>query len=379
MIDNERLNINKQVIMMSNLSFDHPLSNIELMELQNMILSGIPVAQIYFKDDVDIDTIEKVKLLLEGFPNINDELIEKYIMRDINDSEKEKLINMNFSNIDSWNVSYAREGNRYSITSISKYRKIEEWFNTVLYDANNSNLSQLDKVCFLYDKVKMLEFDTNAKYDRIPEIISDGKATTYGYNLLFKELLSRCGIPSVIGKISNKDENNYITFANINDKDYNIDGIYGFDPSMDTIFKDQYKNNLARKMNYNFFALTIEKVKKVYQKRNMQDFLKVLASDDITEFNHWINLYEMKYSNEKMKEIEDVFCMSIVDMYNKVVNTFEIPHNLIINVVTKSVEKYPNGIIDKELLTKVISDNYNARNEELFTNKYVKKMYKVDI
>ena len=378
MIDDVRLNTNKKVIMMSNLSFDHPLSNIELIELQNLLTSGIPLAQIYFKDNIDIDTIEKVKLLLEGLPNINDAIVEKYIMKDISEIEKEKIINMNFLNIDSWNVSYFKDGNKYSITSLSKYRKIEEWFKSILYELDNDNLSLLDKVCMLYDKVKMLEFSTDVKYDRIPEIVNDGRATAYGYNLIFKEVLNLCGVASIIGKMSNVDEDNYVTLAIINDNRYNLSGIYVFDPSMDTIFKDQYKNNLARKMNYNFFGVTIEKLKKIYIKRNMQGFLKLLASDDVSEFNHFVNLYQLKNGKEEIDKIERTFGLPLECIYNKSYNTNEISSDIMLNIMTKSLEKYPSDIINKDLLTKVISDNYVARDSELFTGEYVKKICKVD-
>lgn len=378
MIDNLRLNPNKPIIVMSNLSFDHPLSNVELIELQNLLSSSVSVGQIYFKDDIDIETIETVKLFLEGLPNINDSIIEKYIMKDINAKEKEDLINMNFLNIDSWNISYSKEGNRYMVTSLSKYRKMEEWFKSSLLQLSDEDMSTLDKVCFLYDKVKLLEFDTNSKYDRIPEIIDEGRATSYGYNLVFKELLSLCGIPSVIGRIST-EEDNYITLSIIKDEKYGIDGIYGFDPSMDTIFKDQYKNNLARKMNYNFFGITIKKLKKIYPKISMEGFIKILSSEDINEFNHWNKLYRIKREGMEIDKVVDKFDMSLVDIYQKTINTSEIPQDIVINIMIKSLEKYPNDIIDKELLTKAISDNYNIRNEELFTNKFVKQMYKVDI
>ena len=370
MIGNVGLNDNKSVIMMSNLSFDHPLSNIELLDLQNLLISGIPLGQIYFKDNVDINTIEKIKLLLEGLPNVNDASIDKYIMKDINDSEKELLTSMNFINIDSWNISYLKEGNKYSITSLSKYRKIEEWLEQVIYDTCDENLSQLEKVCLLYDKVKMLEFDTNHRYDRIPEIIEDGKATSYGYNLVFKELLMRCSIPSVISKISNEEDDNYITLALINDEKHGINGLYTFDPSMDTIFKDQYKNNLARKMNYNFFCVNMDQLQNIYLKRNMYGILKILSSDDLDEFKHWKNLYESKNENEELDKVKATFGMSIDDIYSKSVNT---------NTITKSLEKYPDNVINKEWLKKAISDNYHTRNSELFSNEYVKKKHKVDI
>lgn len=374
MIDNGILNVNKPVVMISNLSFDHPLSNEELFNLQNLLSSPISISQIYFKDNVDLESIEKVKLLLEGFPNINDCIIEKYIIKDINDDEKEALLDMNFSNIDTWNISYHKTNNQYSVTSLVKYRKMEEWYREILLQIDN-NLSLLERMCYLYDKVKLLEFDDNSKYDRLSEIICDGKATSYGYNLIYKELLLRCGIKSVIGRISNKIEDNYITLVNINDDKYDIKGIYAFDPSMDTIYKNQYKNNLARKINYNFFCCTLDKLKLIYPKRTMQDFLRIIASDDMMEFNHAMDLYNNK---GKFKLVENELGISLEDMYKHINSSSDISNDVFINVVTKIFEGYPQDVLDKKILTKVINDNYITRNNELFTNKYIKKIVKCD-
>lgn len=378
MIDSVGLNINKQVKMMSNLSFDHPITNNELIDLQNLLSTPISISQIYFKDNIDIESIEKVKLLLEGFPNVNDAVIEKYIMKDMNEEEKELLLNLNFFNIETWNIAYSKTNNKYFMTSFVKYKKMEEWFKEILLELDNNSFSVLDKVCYLYDKVKMLEFDSDLKYDRLPEIISDGKSSPYGYNYIFKELLSKIGIKSIIGKINNSEEENYITLAIINDDKYKVKGIYGFDPSMDTIYKDQYKNNLARKMNYNFFAININKLKKAYSKRNMQGILKLLASDDMMEFNHFNDLYYSKKNGDEISQVESDICMPIKDMYNEVINTRELSNDTIISIMTKTLERYPSDILDKNLLTKAISDNYSTRNNEIFTNKRVKKMSMID-
>ena len=374
MMDNGILNINKPVMTMSNLSFEHPLSNEELINLQSLLSSPIALSQIYFKDDIDLESIEKVKLLLEGFPTVNDSLIEKYIMKDISEKEKEIFLDMNFSNIDTWNISYHKINNQFSVTSLVKYRKMEEWFREILLNMDD-NLSMLEKMCYLYDKVKMLEYDDDSKYDRLSEIICDGKATSYGYNLIYKELLSRCGIKSVIGKISSRNENNYINLVNVLDDKYNINGIYAFDPSMDTIYKNQYKNNLARKLNYNFFCCTLEKLKAIYPKRSMQDFLRIIASDDVMEFNHVIDLCEEK---EKLELIEDEIGLSLKEMNKLSNNSIDIFDDVFIKIVTKTLERYPQDILDKSSFARVISDNYVARNNELFTNKYVKIMSKID-
>ena len=221
----------------------------------------------------------------------------------------------------------------------------------------------------------MLEYDDDSKYDRLSEIIGDGKATSYGYNLVYKELLSRCGIKSVIGKISSRNENNYINLVNVLDDKYNINGIYAFDPSMDTIYKNQYKNNLARKLNYNFFCCTLEKLKAIYPKRSMQDFLRIIASDDVMEFNHVIDLCEEK---EKLELIEDEIGLSLKEMNKLSNNSIDIFDDVFIKIVTKTLERYPQDILDKSSFARVISDNYVARNNELFTNKYVKIMSKID-
>lgn len=374
MMDNGILSINKPIMTMSNLSFEHPLSNDELFNLQKLLSSPIALSQVYFKDDIDLESIERVKLLLEGFPNINDSVIEKYIIKDISEDDKEILLNMNFTNIDTWNISYLKKNNQYSITSLVKYRKMEEWFREIIFGMDDK-LSMLERMCYLYDKVKMLEFDCDPKYNRLSEIICDGKANSYGYNLAYKELLLRCGIKSVIGKISGKNEDNYITLVNVNDVNHNIKGLYAFDPSMDTIYKNQYKNNLARKMNYNFFCCTFDKLKSIYKKRNMQEFLRIISSDDMMEFNHVIDLYNEK---EKLQSIENEMGLSLKEMNLLSNNSIDITSDIFIKIVTKTLEQYPQDIVDKNLLTKVISDNYVARNNELFTNKNVKKKSKID-
>ena len=141
MIDVMDLNIQNKRILLSNLSFDHPLTFPEINDLINMLSAGTLIGQVYFKDSVDIGSIEQVKLLLEGFPNIDDSRIEKYIMKSIDDREKAILCNMNFQNIDTWNVAYSVDNNKFSITSLSKYRIIDEWFSTTIKEMEEDELS----------------------------------------------------------------------------------------------------------------------------------------------------------------------------------------------------------------------------------------------
>jgi len=378
MIEKERFSVNNQTMMLSNLSFDHSLSSKEFYDLQNLLFSPVVLSQIYFKDNIDLESIEKVKLLLEGLPNINDSMVEKFVMKDVTEEEKHQLMNMNFFNIDTWNISYSKDNNKYCMTSLTKYRKMEEWYKEVLHETTNDGFSLMDKVCYLYDRVKMFEFVDDCKYDRIPEAICEGKASSLGYNLVFRELLMKCGIRSIVEKVSDKEEENYVTLAIINDDKYNINGVYVFDPSMDTIYKDQYKNNLARKMNYNFFGITVDKLKSAYPKRKMCGIMKILSSDDVMEFNHFTDLFKSKGMVKEIEQIEKDLGIAFNDVFSMIISTKEISKEVRMTILVKTLEKYPQEIFNREVLTRAISDNYSVRNDEMFTNKSVKKMSKID-
>ena len=163
------LDISNKISLLSNLSFDHPLTDAEFYDLEQLLSSSVLLSQVYFKDNIDIASIDKVKSLLELLPNIDDSKVEKYIMKTITNLEREQLDNMNFANIDTWNIAYLIEGNKYEITSLTKYRIVNEWFNQVLEEMDSKEgLSLLDKICYLYNRVKMFYYDASVKYHRLP-------------------------------------------------------------------------------------------------------------------------------------------------------------------------------------------------------------------
>jgi hypothetical protein len=378
MIDVMDLNIQNKSILLSNLSFDHPLTFSEINDLIKMLSSGILIGQVYFKDSIDIGSIEQIKLLLEGLPNIDDGRIEKYIMKSINDKEKEILNNMSFQNIDTWNIAYAVDKNKFSITSLSKYRVIDEWFSTTIKEMEESELSQLEKVCYLYDKVKLFQMDSSSKYSRLPEILSLGIANSYGYNLVFKELLSLCGIACFSDKYILDNEEGYITVAAIDDEKYDIHGVYLFEPSMDSISKDMYKHGLARRMNYNFFALPLHKISSLNGNIEFENILQLLSVEDDMEFKYEVNKYGKRREVKELLDIENTFNISIFEIHSKLHNTSEIGIDTFSRLFNSRVDDYSKNSEEKETLTRTIISNYKDRERELFVNKNVKTMSKIE-
>jgi len=372
------MSVKNKTMLLSNLSFDHPLFSNEINDLINLLSSGVRIGQIYFKDDIDMDSIEKVKLLLEGLPNIEDEKIEKYIMKSITEDEKKQLDRMTFQNIDTWNIAYSIENNRFSVTSLSKYRLIDEWFDNTIKNMPD-NLSQLEKICFIYDKVKLFEFDDNVKYGRLPEIISSGSANSYGYNLIFKELLSMCKVPSIIESYEIDGEKNFITIAEIDDTKYNVNGIYLFDASMDTISKDQYRHGLARRMNYNFFSITTNKLANLNGQVIPHGLLKSLMSNDELEYKHYLNRYNRKYGDVGITQMKSVFKSDMDDIFFKTSSSKEIPDEIIFEIFSNRVDSFTRKKEERETIKKTLISNYMDREDELFSFKSVKQLSKKEI
>lgn len=348
---------NNENLLLSNLSFDHPLTSLELENLICTLSSPISLGQVYFKGTIDMESIEKIKLLLEGLPTIEDSNVEKYIMKSISEEEKEKMNSMNFLNIDTWNIAYSIESNKYSITSLAKYRCMNEWFITLIKEMDEG-LSLFEKVCYLYDKVKLLEYTTNSKYNRIPEIINEGKATSYGYNLIFKELLTMCGIDSKLVNYHLDDEESFLTVAKLKDDKYNVAGIYFFDPSMDTILKGQYKNPMARRMNYNWFALTANKLRSISIRPSSE--LKILLSKTMDEYRYHYDNYKRNHGYVGEEE------STIDEFYSQISNTKELEQKELFRLFEFRTSSYVNKEMDTHSFKEVIVKNYIDRQQEFF-------------
>lgn len=371
------IDLNNKNVLLSNLSFDHPLTSIEVNDLINILSSPILLGQVYFRGDIDIKSIEKIKLLLEGMPNIDDSKVEKYIMKSIDTSEKEKINNMNFLNIDTWNIAYSVGVNQFSITSLSKYRLINEWFNSTIKEMND-DFSPMEKICCLYDKVKLFEYSEEKKYGRVPEIISENKANSYGYNLLFKELLTILDIPAIIESYETDDGINYVTLAKIKDSKHDIDGVYLFDPSSDTILKDQYKNNLARRMNYNFFAITLDKLRSLRGNVKPNGLLKPLMSINEEEYKFYLDKYMKRHTIKECSEIEKKFDMPIDQIYLKILNSMNLNDDIRFEIINCRIDEFSQNIKNKDAIKKTLFDNYIDRDRELFEQNSVKLKSKTE-
>ena len=89
------------------------------------------------------------------------------------------------------------------------------------------------------------------------------------------------GFKTYLGKIKTSEGDSYkVTLVDIVDKEYGFDGIYVFDPSMDTLPKSKYEKTDVRRVNYNFFGLPIEQMTRLSYGDKLDGILSILAIED---------------------------------------------------------------------------------------------------
>lgn len=343
----------------TNLDFRTELSKDEIEEVQRMLFSINTLMQVSFKDGTRISDIEKVKHIIELSPMCDDKKVEKLILRNNSKEEVNQLLSMHFMNPETWQVCYQVKNGTYMITTLPNYRIMEEYISIVL-SCINAEMSPLEKIKEVYDFVKLLELDENSS-DRIPDIIVNRKASCLGYNILFREILNRIGICSYIGDIIRDGKLEHLTIVDVCDKKYDADGIYVFDPSSDSIPRELYKSDAIRKINYNFFGLTLEDVVKTKYNDKLVDSLLLLISESL-------NYSKRKIDDRSRKKLENIFNISYEELYNRVKKTKKINEKTLLDMFVSTVHKEDFLGLNRNI-DELINNNYTLRKKEIFETK----------
>lgn len=151
-------------------------------------------------------------------------------------------------------------------TAQEKYDDMEKQINEFISYIKSQNLSPMEEIMMVYDKVKLLESagnDTSLETRQLPDVIKSGKAVCAGYTNLFNEFLLRmgyktCAVESYVDNVSHMH-----SLVEINDDKYDIHGIYNFDPTFDSLSND----NDDRTMSYAFFGRSADEINHLRQQR----------------------------------------------------------------------------------------------------------------
>lgn len=180
--------------------------------------------------------------------------------------------------------------------------KIEDLYNLsltvskVVNEINKYNLSDLEKITYVYDIVKYriykkdnLDYLNNRDLDRI---INGDTIVCSGYSNLFNAILTSLNIKTM--PIISYTVNHQRSIVYVNDPKYNIDGVYVFDPTWDRRKDTSEKHYLNR---YNYFLMPIGR-SKLTARDEVSDVLEVNI-EEVVEVLHDFTAD----NNELMKSI----------------------------------------------------------------------------
>ena len=340
----------------TNLDFRTSLSSDDLEEVKRMLFSINTLMQVTFRDGATVKDIENVKYILELSPMCNDNKVEKMILRENTPSDVKKILSLSFLNPETWNISYQVKDGTYMITSLPNYRVMEEYISIVLSCIDNS-MSMLEKIKEIYDFVKLLELDEKAS-SRLPDIIISRKTNSFGFNILFSEILKRIGISSYIGEVRRNSSNEYITIIDVNDDKYDVCGIYAFDPASDSIDKDVYKSDAIRKVNYNFFCRKLFEIENSKFDDKLSGVLMYLVSDSFEFSSRKVNV------RDKRKLEESLGC-SYFELFDKVHKTKSLKDDNLLDLVMNTIHQDDFLGLNRDI-SELVRNNYFLRKKELF-------------
>lgn len=360
-----------------NIAFDHPLSENEIEEFKNLVFSPNNLHQIYFKGTIDTKSIEAVKNLLSISGFVDDRKVEKYIVANLDREDINELLDSTYENPTTWQISYDKDGRGYILSDIPRCRTFYSYIDRIKNSLEIEELSDFEKVLKVYNIVKLFEYvdDVKGKYlDLLTSIVVSNKASSLGFNKLFSYILRELGFKSFVGKVKSKDGDiSFVTIADIKDCKYEIDGVYLFDPSMDTLPKSTYKNENIRMINYNYFGLILDDI----SYSSYDDMLiGILGIISINDFEYSKDKLESSNSLELSRELtslEAAFSMSFNELHSRINSSNPIPFD----VTFDAIQNIYKGSCDVPNYDELLKENYKTRKKELFfpkTEEILKKL-----
>ena len=226
---------------------------------QKDILEGIE--NIYFDGELD-----DIKTFLENNPKLKDYKKTIYPGERYNyDNAKKIKEKLNFDNI-YLKLPYVSGGfNSEEPIRLDRYMLNTFIFNKMFFDIEKMNLSPLESLLYLYQMINLKELECNKKIECGDEVVNKSLSLS-SINDLFYSCIEKLGLRNKC--LSGRINNNYIDTLYfgiyINDKKYNVDGIYYFSPILEKLYNGgkvnksfKYFARKASSLNENIPSLNV--------------------------------------------------------------------------------------------------------------------------
>ena len=354
----------------------------------NDIINNVDFIELDLNKIDELEYIKNNKILSNKKIIINEELkindFDKinYLLNKYKDMEDKIFIKLEYNNFERFNLK----------DCLKTMIKIKELTDKI----KKYHLSQLEKIMYAYDICKNKEYVEENKNESpgisrdLTNVLFGDKIVCEGFCNIFKALLNNLGIETkddILSSISSYDKHIRIAI-NVDDKKYNVKGLYFFDPTNDC--KISNNDNL---MDYKFFARTKKQIDSDNSLINnhryknsptdLKKLLKLLEKDEnVFEkliYYNWISKLCYLTNTDKIdiSNINDETKEKLNILFSKLNN--EISNEIMIKILYKirKIECLEDGLVcsknDLYLISK--RSNFNIIEQESKEDKLIRMMY----
>lgn len=333
-----------------------------------------------------IDNIEYVQIVSKNYKDTFKYLEKNPILKtkkiilygyfdlDTNIDELEKL----FKDYD--NIYVEIDGNNLPI-KLNELKKTQKIINDIVDNIKKYNFSPIEQIMYVYDIVRSRVYTKESESESCEEsrdltkVLLGDKIVCLGYARILNVILNKLNINNILNLLKRKDcdKRHALNIIYIDDKKYDIQGIYYFDPTWDSKRSDN--NNYL--YSYQFFANTKKEIEN-YQHYIYKDETLPFFNDNLKEVLK--KIYDTKGKNNVPKKIINTIntISRLIDNETLIKPLSLIDPNIILPMclkkdfnIDKVIQKleYYNELFNKpisaNILLKVL---YNVRKIEYYNN-----------
>lgn len=158
--------------------------------------------------------------------------------------------------------------------SVDEFITMRKNLDKIINDVNKKNLTNLEKVIYVYDIVKKYNYKPSSTMDgrQLHKIFVKNNIVCSGYARLISQILNELNIQAGIYKLVTKENELHArSFVQIIDEKYDVNAIYSMEPTWESSLKEEY--------SYSLFLTPISKLKQTFPKDKFREDISVLCKE----------------------------------------------------------------------------------------------------
>lgn len=157
---------------------------------------------------------------------------------------------------------------------VDEFITMRKNIDKIVLDVKEKNLTNLEKVIYVYDIVKKYNYKSSDNMDgrQLHKIFTTNAIVCSGYARIISQVLEELGVNSGIYKLMTKDNELHArSFVHIIDEKYNVNALYSMEPTWESSINEEYA--------YSLFLTPITRLKQTFPNEKFREDISVLCKE----------------------------------------------------------------------------------------------------